>query len=104
MPMARKEHKRTPKIIGRTLYTEAESVALDSPAWFAWLSSHTTFYLDSPDGSFTARCEARGGALFWYAFRRSRKKLSKVYLGRAEDLCYARLLRAAQALRAKAGA
>lgn len=101
--MARKENKRTPKVIGRTLYTEAESVALDSPAWFAWLSSHTAFYLDLPDGSFTARREARGGALFWYAFRRYRSRLSKVYLGRSADLCYARLLWAAQALWAKAG-
>lgn len=66
--MARKEHKRTPKVIGRILYTNSDAVSLDSPAWFDWLANHTTFYLKSPDGTFTARRERRDDAFFWYAF------------------------------------
>ena len=48
--------------------------------------------------------ELRGGGAFWYAFRRHRNKLYKVYLGRSADLTHARLLAVAQQLAEKAGA
>jgi hypothetical protein len=102
--MPRKEHKTTPTIMGRILYTDVVAVPLDSPDWFDWLTHHTTFYFDSPLGSFTARCEPRANAVFWYAFRRYRKRLFKAYLGRSADLTSARLLEVAQQLVEKAGA
>jgi hypothetical protein len=102
--MPRKEHQTTPTIIGRLLYTDEAAVPLDTPAWFAWLAQHTTFYLDSPLGSFTARPEPRANGVFWYAFRRYHKRLSKAYLGRSADLTSARLLLVAQQLAEKAGA
>jgi hypothetical protein len=102
--MARKEHKTTPKVIWQTLYTESAAVPLESPRWFEWLSGNSTFYLESHEGSFTARREVRGGGAFWYAFRRHRNKLYKVYLGRTADLTHARLLVVAQQLAEKAGA
>jgi hypothetical protein len=100
--MPRKEHQATPKIIAHFLYTELGAVPLDTPAWFDWLAHHTTFYLDSPLGSFTARQEPRGSGFFWYAFRRYRKHLYKAYLGRTPDLTSARLLAVAQQLAHKA--
>jgi hypothetical protein len=102
--MARKEHKTTPKVVWRTLYTDSIAIALESPLWFDWLSSNATFYLESHEGSFTARRELRGGAAFWYAFRRHRNKLYKAYLGRTVDLTQARLLAVARQLAEKAGA
>jgi len=42
--------------------------------------------------------------LFWYAFRRYRKRLYKAYLGRSADLTSSRLLKVAQQLAEKAGA
>lgn len=102
--MPRKEHKTTPTIIGRFLYTDLLAVPLDSPDWFDWLAHHTTFYFDSPLGCFTARHEPRANALFWYAFRRYRKRLFKAYLGRSADLTSAHLLEVAQQLAHKAGA
>jgi LuxR family transcriptional regulator, maltose regulon positive regulatory protein len=102
--MPRKEHQATPKIIGHILYTEQAAVPLDSPAWFDWLAHHTTFYLDSPLGTFTARRELRAAGFFWYAFRRYRKHLYKAYLGRPPDLSSARLLEVAQQLAHKARA
>jgi hypothetical protein len=101
--MARKEHKKTPKVIGQTLYTDTEAVTVGSPAWFAWLAGHSTFYLEAPRASFTARCELRSGLPFWYAFRRVRKRLYKGYLGRTEDLSQERLLLVAEQLTEKAG-
>jgi hypothetical protein len=102
--MPRKEHHSTPIIIGRFLYTESAAVLLDTSAWFAWLELHSTFYFDSPLGTFTARCEQRADALFWYAFRRHHKQLYKAYLGRSCDLTSKRLLNVAQHLADKAGA
>jgi hypothetical protein len=102
--MPRKEHQTTPKIMGRFLYTDVAAVPLDSPAWFDFLAHHTTFYLDSPMGTFTARREPRANGVFWYAFRRYHTRLYKAYLGRPPDLSYARLLLVAQQLAEKAGA
>lgn len=101
--MARREHQKTPKVIGRILYTDTAAVHVESPAWQEWLANHGTFYLEASQGTFTARREMRVGATFWYAFRRYRKKLYKAYLGRPEELTYERLLVVAQQLAEKAG-
>jgi LuxR family transcriptional regulator, maltose regulon positive regulatory protein len=102
--MPRKEHQTTPTIIGRFLYTDLLAVPLDTPAWFDFLAHHSTFYFDSPRGTFTARCEPRANGVFWYAFRRYHKRLYKAYLGRSPELTSARLLLVAQQLADKAGA
>jgi hypothetical protein len=102
--MARKEHKTTPKVVWRTLYTNSTAIPLESSLWFDWLSNNATFYLESQEGTFTARREVRDGATFWYAFRRYRNKLYKAYLGRTTDLTQARLLAVARQLAEKAGA
>lgn len=102
--MPRKEHLSTPIIIARFLYSQQPAIPLDSPAFFDWLAHHSTFYFDSPLGSFTARCEPRANAFFWYAFRRYHKRLFKLYLGRSAVLTSARLLAVAQQLAHKAGA
>ena len=102
--MPRKEHKSTPKIVGHFLYTDEPALPLDSQAFFDWLAHHSSFYFDSPLGTFTARCEPRANGLFWYAFRRYRKRLYKAYLGRSADLTSSRLLKVAQQLAEKAGA
>jgi hypothetical protein len=102
--MTRKEHKTTPKVVWRTLYTDSAAVPVESPLWFDWLACNVMFYLESPGGTFTARRELRGSAAFWYAFRRHRNKLYKAYLGRSAALTHARLLAVAQHLAEKAGA
>lgn len=101
--MARKEHKTTPKVVWQTLYTESTAVPLESAAWFEWLAHNALFYLEAPDGTFTARREVRGSGSFWYAFRRQRNTLYKADLGRSADLTHARLLAVAQQLAEKAG-
>jgi LuxR family maltose regulon positive regulatory protein len=102
--MPRKEHLATPIIIGRFLYSQLPAIPLDSPTFFEWLTLHSSFYFDSPLGSFTARREPRANAFFWYAFRRYRKHLYKAYLGRSPDLTFVRLLTIAQQLADKADA
>lgn len=101
--MPRKANRSTPFITGNYLYTDLPALPLDSPAFFDWLALHSSFYFDSPFGSFTARCEIRDSAFFWYAFRRYRKRLYKLYLGRSPDLTAARLLTVAHLLAHKAG-
>jgi hypothetical protein len=89
--MARKEHRITPKVMGNMLYSESEGIILETQTWYDWLEGHTTFYLESPDGTFTARQETRSGGHFWYAFRRVQRTLYKCYLGRSADLTRERL-------------
>jgi hypothetical protein len=60
------------------LYSEVDGILLETAAWYDWLENHTTFYLESAQGTFTARREVRAGGSFWYAFRRVRRKLYKV--------------------------
>jgi len=55
--------------------------AVNSSAWFVWLALGQTFYYKTSVGSITARCEKRRNGFFWYAFRRRKGKLCKVYLG-----------------------
>jgi len=70
----------------------AGPIAVDTPAWFAWLEQATTFAFTSPAGRFTARKErqARGGG-YWKAYRTSHGTLHRVYLGKAQDLTLDRL-------------
>src|SRR5215470_15222447 len=76
--------------------TEAEGlvtvhIALDSPAWFAWLAQVPSFAFTGKSGSYTARKEARHGDVYWYAYLRTGEKLTKKYLGRTPGLTIARL-------------
>jgi len=102
--MPRKAHHSTPTIVSRFLYSDLPAIPIDTPAFFDWLSLHSTFYFDSPIGSFTARREPRAACFFWYAFRRYHKRLYKAYLGRSPDLSSTHLLQIAQLLADKAGA
>jgi LuxR family transcriptional regulator, maltose regulon positive regulatory protein len=96
--------RTTARVDGATLVfpnSEASPIAVDTPAWFAWLEHATTFAFTSPAGHFTARKErqARGGA-YWKAYRTSRGTLHRVYLGKAQDLTLDRLTNAAATLAA----
>jgi LuxR family maltose regulon positive regulatory protein len=97
--MPRRENKTMPKVESGYLYADTGSLAVDSPEWLSWLEGHTSFYFESPVGTFTARKELRSGGWYWYAFRRHRGKLSKLYLGRSVELTSSRLVAGAEALR-----
>jgi hypothetical protein len=48
------------------LYTDdpvTTGLRVGSPAWFTWLTTATTFYFESPDGSFTAIANGVSGAV-----------------------------------------
>lgn len=83
----------------------AAPIALDSPAWFAWLDDecHQSFHATHPCGDFTARKERKQrGQRYWVAYRQVNNKLYKVYLGKSACLTTARLCAAAEALAHKA--
>lgn len=88
--MPRRENKATPKLIGRVLYGD-ESFSIESPAWWEWLNLGRSFYVEMPQGGYTARRELRGGNYFWYAFKTFGGKLYKIYIGRSHELNAARL-------------
>jgi LuxR family maltose regulon positive regulatory protein len=98
--------RRIPHVADGVLHAEdppgTPQIAVDSPAWAAWLEDRTahSFSFQGPSGTFTARKERRSGGdeEYWSAYRKLGGKLRKVYLGKAESLTLARLEDAAAAL------
>jgi LuxR family maltose regulon positive regulatory protein len=97
--------KMTPIVRGDTLSYRQDDheqvLAVDTPAWFAWLAAATTFAFISHTGSFTARKERAGnqrGGWYWKAYRTRHGKHFSLYLGKAEALTLERLNAVAQAL------
>lgn len=96
--MPRRENRSMPRVESGLLYTEDQSVRLDTAEWWAWLSSYRAFYFTSPKGTFTARRELRSGSWYWYAYRKHASKLFKIYLGRSSELSFMRLGEVAELL------
>src|SRR5438477_541069 len=97
--------KMTPLVRGdRLIYQQDEHeqvLAVETPAWFAWLATASTFAFTSDTGTFTARKERAGnqrGGWYWKAYRTRRGKLTSLYLGKSETVTLARLQAVAQAL------
>ena len=100
--------RRIPLVAAGVLYVleppGGPEIAVDSPAWAAWLRDPATrsFSFRGSSGTFTARKEDRaGGEDYWSAYRKLGGKLRKVYLGKAERLTLARLEDAATVLAAR---
>ena len=98
--------RRIPRVADGVLHARdppgAPEIAVDSPAWAAWLEDRAThsFSFESPSGTFTARKERRSGGdeEYWSAYRKRDGKLRKAYLGKTEKLTLDRLDEAAAAL------
>ncbi|MEI7845076.1 MAG: LuxR C-terminal-related transcriptional regulator [Chloroflexota bacterium] len=67
------------------------SIQVGSKPWFEWLAGHDGFVYEGTAGHFTARSELRRGIRYWYGHRRREGKLTKTYLGKAEELTLERL-------------
>src|SRR5215210_7863156 len=103
--------RRIPHVADGVLHAQgppgASEIAVDSPAWAAWLEDRAarSFSFEGPSGTFTARKERRSGSNegYWSAYRKRGGKLRKVYLGKAEKLTLARLYAAAKELTGHGG-
>jgi hypothetical protein len=74
----------------------------DSPEWFAWLEMLISFHFTGKQGSFTARKDQKKrGKGYWYAYRKSQKRLFISYLGTTEKLTLTHLEEVAAALEQK---
>src|SRR6266581_5991148 len=96
--------KMTPLVRGdRLIYQQDEHeqvLAVETPAWFAWLATASTFAFTSDNGTFTARKERAGnqrGGWYWKAYRTQHGKHFSLYLGKTEALTLERLNAVAQA-------
>ncbi len=77
------------------------SLAVGTPAWYAWLETVTTFAFSSSYGTFTARKEQAGnrrGGWYWKAYHKRNGKLHRAYLGKSEELTLEHLNAIAAAL------
>ena len=80
-------------------------VLLDTPSWYAWLETATTFTFTCEEGTFTAHKAGAGnrrGGWYWRAYRRKRGQLSRCYLGISTNLTLLKLREAARRLAADA--
>src|SRR5947209_5489378 len=78
-------------------------VLVDTPSWYAWLETATTFTFAGEEGTFTAhkaRAGNRRGGWYWRAYRRKRGRLSRCYLGVSTNLTLAKLCEVARCLAA----
>jgi LuxR family maltose regulon positive regulatory protein len=78
-------------------------VLLDTPSWYAWLETATTFTFTCEEGTFTAhkaRAGNRRGGWYWRAYRRKRGRLSRCYLGVPTNITLAKLREVARCLAA----
>src|SRR6266516_340713 len=99
--------KMTPLVRGdRLIYQQDEHeqvLAVETPAWFAWLATASTFAFTSENGTFTARKERASnqrGGWYWKAYRTQHGKLSSRYLGKSETVTLVHLQAVAQDLAA----
>jgi len=94
--------RTTPLVEGSTLVSgagDADTIAIGTPAWYAWLEQATTFAVATLGGTFTARKEriARAGG-YWKAYRKRAGKVHSAYLGKSADLTLERLQAVAASL------
>jgi LuxR family transcriptional regulator, maltose regulon positive regulatory protein len=68
-------------------------LALDTPAWFAWLESATHFCYVSrhPIYAMIVRKEKRRHSFYWFAYVKKASKLHNAYLGKSETLTQQKL-------------
>src|SRR6266699_3809633 len=97
-----------PLIQGHTLtyhqFGQATHLMVDTPDWYAWLSTASTFTFHGEHGTFTARKERAGsgrGGEYWKAYRRRNGKLYRAYLGKSEELTLEQLKSVAVVLAGK---
>lgn len=88
--------KRLPFVANNQLNqvdAERAPISVGSVAWFTWLHepSNRAFLFSTPEGRLYVRREQKRNSFYWYAVRKSRGKVRKVYVGKAEELTVERL-------------
>lgn len=78
-------------------------VLLDTPSWYAWLETATTFTFTCDEGTFTAHKARAGnqrGGWYWRAYQRKQGRLFRCYLGVSPNVTLSKLCEAARRLAA----
>ena len=87
VPPNNKPHVRIDLLVtGDAEVSSVDPIRVGSPVWYTWLIDHQGFIYEGVAGHFTARRELRRGNGYWYGYRRQDGKLSKIYLGKSEEL------------------
>lgn len=77
------------------------TIPVETPSWYAWLETATTFTFTDEEDTFTARKMRAGnrrGGWYWRAYRRKFGRLSSHYLGICANVTLPRLREAARQL------
>ncbi|MCZ7668990.1 MAG: hypothetical protein M5U34_18255 [Chloroflexi bacterium] len=86
---------------GKVVTATGIHLHIDTPTWFAWLETISSFCYNSSQGGLrlTAHREKRRQQTYWYGYARNAGKLHNIYLGRTERLTQAHLDRACRQAR-----
>lgn len=84
----------TPLVLHHRLrLPNATTIAVESPAWFAWLATASSFCYTPPTSIYrlTLRKEKRRNTFYWYAYLKVDSKLHNAYVGPSTALTVHRL-------------
>ncbi|MBO0780356.1 MAG: LuxR family transcriptional regulator, partial [Ktedonobacteraceae bacterium] len=71
----------------------------DDPGWLVWLEAHASFAFAGQNGRLSLLKEARPrGSGYWYAYQKQGRQTRKRYLGRSNEVSFARLEQVARVL------
>ncbi len=100
----------TPTVQGDALVYQQDGhnylLPVGTSAWYAWLTTASTFTFTGEAGTFTAhkeRASNKRGGWYWKAYRTQRGKLFSIYLGKSENLTLERLELAQKKVLTKVG-
>jgi DNA-binding SARP family transcriptional activator len=98
--------RRLPTVVDDRLHPIAPEgaapIALDSPAWEAWLDdpANPSLSYHTEHGPVTVRRERKGAGWYWYAYRARHGRLRKAYIGTSAAMTAGRLREVAHELTA----
>jgi hypothetical protein len=81
------------------LTTENGQISLESPDFTQWLEANGSFRFEAGENSYRARKDKLPTGIYWYAYKKVSGKLHKRYIGKTEEVNYARLHQVAQGIR-----
>jgi DNA-binding SARP family transcriptional activator len=98
--MTQSTQQSLPVLVHNQVKLLDREIALDSAAWYEWLSEYDTKSFSWPhsQGTITIRRELKRNQPYWYAYLKQHGKLRKAYLGKSQELSSERLKQVAERL------
>lgn len=81
------------------LYDSGKQIEADSPEFYDWLQSHSSFKVEAAENSYRARKESYTSNDYWYGVKKVDGKLHKKFIGKSDEVTCDRLKEVADIIR-----